>query len=42
MRLSGTVKGDEMRVTVLLTDQNEDAGSFTLTFGGAARLVKCR
>ena len=41
-RLSGTVKGDDMQVKVVLTDQNEDVGTFTLTFGGAARLVKCR
>lgn len=42
MRLSGTVKGEEMRVNVRLTDQNEDAGTFTLTFGTAPRLTKCR
>ena len=42
MRLSGTVKGDDMQVNVLLTDQNEDIGTFTLTFGAAPRLVKCR
>src|SRR5262245_36074003 len=42
MRLCGTVKGDEMQVNVRLTDQNEDAGTFTLTFGAAPRLVKCR
>jgi hypothetical protein len=42
MRLSGTVKGDDMQLRVLLTDQNEDAGTFVLTFGAAPRLVKCR
>jgi hypothetical protein len=42
MRLSGTVKGDDMQVHVVLTDQNEDAGTFTLTFGAAPRLTKCR
>jgi hypothetical protein len=42
MRLSGTVKGDEMQLNVRLTDQNEDAGTFTLTFGAAPRLMKCR
>jgi hypothetical protein len=42
MRLSGNVKGDDMQVNIVLTDQNEDVGSFTLSFGGAARLVKCR
>jgi hypothetical protein len=42
MRLSGTVKGDDMQVSVRLTDQNEDIGVFTLTFGAAPRLFKCR
>jgi hypothetical protein len=42
MRLSGTVKGDEMQVAILLTDSNEDVGSFALTFGTTARLVKCK
>jgi hypothetical protein len=42
MRLSGTVDGDEMHVTVVLTDQNEDVGTFALTFGRTPRLVKCR
>jgi hypothetical protein len=42
MRLSGTVKGDTMQVTVVLTDQNEDVGTFTLNFGGTPRLIKCR
>ena len=42
MRLSGTVKDDNMQVTVVLTDQNEDVGTFTLSFGATPRLVKCR
>jgi hypothetical protein len=42
MRMTGTVKGDDMQVTIVLTDQNEDVGSFTLTFGATPRLVKCR
>ena len=42
MRLSGTVKGDDMQVSIVLTDTNEDLGTFTLTFGGRARLVKCK
>jgi len=42
MRLSGTVKGDDMRVSIVLTDSDEDLGSFALTFGGTARLVKCK
>jgi hypothetical protein len=36
------VKGDDMQVKVLLTDQNEDVGSFTLSFGASPRLIKCR
>jgi hypothetical protein len=42
MRLSGTVKGDDMQVKIVLTDRDEDVGTFTLSFGGAARLTKCR
>jgi hypothetical protein len=42
MRLSGAVKDDNMQVTVVLTDRDEDVGTFTLTFGAAPRLVKCR
>jgi len=42
MRLSGTVKGDQMQVKIALTDKNEDLGDFSLTLGGDARLVKCR
>jgi hypothetical protein len=42
MRLSGTVKGDDMQVRIVLTDRDEDVGTFTLSFGGAVRLIKCR
>jgi len=42
MQLSGTVNGNEMRVNVRLTDDNEDVGAFTLAFGGEPRLFKCR
>jgi hypothetical protein len=42
IRLSGTVKDDDMQVSIVLTDSNEDVGSFTLTFGGTPRLVKCK
>jgi hypothetical protein len=42
MRLSGTVKGDDMQVQVVLTDRDEDVGTFTLTFGSTARVIKCR
>ena len=42
MRLSGGVKDDTMTARVTLTDQDEDVGTFTLTFGADARLVKCK
>jgi hypothetical protein len=42
MRLSGTVTGDEMQVSIVLTDSREDIGSFTLAFNTTARLVKCK
>ena len=42
MRLTGGVKDDTMTVRVTLTDQDEDIGTFTLTFGADARLVKCK
>jgi hypothetical protein len=42
MRLTGSIKNDTMDMRVMLTDQNEDLGSFTLAFGADARLVKCK
>lgn len=42
MRATGTVKGDEMQVKIVLTDTAEAVGDFSLTLGAAARLVKCR
>jgi hypothetical protein len=42
MRLSGSVKDDTMQVAIVLTDQDEDLGTFTLDFGVTPRLVKCR
>jgi hypothetical protein len=42
MRLSGTVKGDDMQVKIVLTDRDEEVGTFTLSFGGTVRLIKCR
>src|SRR6185295_7027460 len=42
MRLSGAVKGNDMQVRIVLTDRDEEVGTFTLTFGTAARLTKCR
>jgi len=42
MRLSGTVKGDDMQARVVLTDRDEEVGAFSLAFGASARLLKCR
>lgn len=42
MRVSGTVKADDMQVTIVLSDTNESIGDFSLTLGTAARLTKCR
>ena len=42
MRATGTVRGDDMRVTIVLTDKDETIGDFSLTRGSAARLFKCR
>ena len=42
MRIDGSVKDQTMDMRVTLTDQNEDLGSFTLSFGTDARLVKCK
>ena len=42
MRLSGTVKGNDMQLSIVLTDSDENLGSFTLTFGARPRLVKCK
>ena len=42
MRVTGTVKGDEMQVKIVLTDKDETIGDFSLALGTAARLFKCR
>jgi len=42
MRVSGTVKENDMQVSIVLTDRNEEIGTFTLTFGTVPRLTKCR
>lgn len=42
MRMTGGVKGDDMHVTLVLTDKDEAIGDFTLTLGTVARLTKCR
>jgi hypothetical protein len=40
-RYNGAVDGDTMTLTVTLTDSNEVLGTFTLTRGRMARVVKC-
>ena len=41
-RYEGEVKGDEMTLTVTLTDRAEEVGTFTLRRGSEGRLRKCR
>jgi hypothetical protein len=38
----GTIKGDTMRLEVLLTEKDQAPEPFTLTPGKAGRLMKCR
>ena len=40
-RYQGSVKGDEMTMTVTLTDTQEKVGTYTLTRGESAHVVKC-
>jgi hypothetical protein len=40
-RYTGSVDGDRMTLTVTMTDSNEVLGTFTLTRGRMARVVKC-
>jgi hypothetical protein len=40
-RYTGAVDGDTMTLVVTLTDSNEVVGTFTLTRGRMARVVKC-
>jgi hypothetical protein len=39
---SGKVNGDKMTLTVRETDTNTTVGSYTLVYGDAARIMKCR
>jgi len=39
---TGTVKGEQMRLTVTLVDPQEDLGTFELVQGSEGHLVKCR
>ena len=41
VRYAGRVEGDEMTVTVTLTDINRTIGTFTLVRGAAPMLMKC-
>jgi hypothetical protein len=40
-RYEGTVKGDEMTMTVTLTDTKEQVGTFNLVRGANPHVVKC-
>ena len=40
-RYEGTVKGDEMNMTVTLTDTNQQVGTFTLVRGADPHVFKC-
>ena len=42
MRVTGTAKGDDMQVKIVLTDKDETVGDFSLAFGTVPRLFKCR
>ena len=39
---SGTIKGDEMSLSVKLQKTSEELGTFTLTRGSEGRIRKCR
>lgn len=41
-RYVGRVKGDEMTLSVTLTDTKETVGAYTLTRGSEGRVMKCR
>lgn len=41
-RYAGVVTGDQMTLTVTLTDKGEEIGRFTLARGSEGRLRKCR
>jgi hypothetical protein len=41
-RFDGQVNGDEMSLSVVLTDSNESIGDFILRRGSEGRLRKCR
>lgn len=41
-RYEGRVSGDELSLTVTLTDTSQPVGSYTLTRGSEGRLRKCR
>lgn len=40
-RYTGSVNGKSMTLTITLTDTNETIGTFTLTHGVTAQIVKC-
>jgi hypothetical protein len=41
-RYSGTIKGDEMALSVTLNTTSEEIGTFTLSRGSQGRIWKCR
>lgn len=41
-RYAGAVTGDEMTLTVTLSDRAQEVGTFTLTRGSEGQLRKCR
>lgn len=41
-QFKGEIKGDQMTLTVTETDTHTNLGTFTLTYGGQAKLMKCR
>lgn len=41
-RYSGTIKGEEMSLTLTLTDTSQEIGTFTLTRGSEGLIRKCR
>jgi hypothetical protein len=41
-RYCGTIKGDEMALSVTLNNASQEIGTFTLTRGSEGRIRKCR
>jgi hypothetical protein len=41
-RYTGSIEGNKMTLTVVLTDSNEELGTFKLVRGNAGRVRKCK